>query len=318
MKAIAGTWNTLTDTVAVVGRCRGDSLYPLFSFLVMLLVTFAAVVPLLEGVLGSGWEAGWRWTFFFLVVYLAYGVLYLVIGCCNVALVMGIAARLDGDDPGSMVEIAGRTVQRLRLIALYTVVAATLGLVSVLARVLVNPLFGGVIAPRIGDRLWLRWHQLSYKIPLQLAIPIIALDQPAPENPFKRGERLVKATWGERVKPAHSVSLLALPVLIIVILYAIPALRQGIDERNVDLVWLGLSVMLVAISIYMHVDALVNAILALAAYRYATARKSDLFLGDASYGEHAFVKPKNEPDQGDALTPSLADSPPVTADEPAN
>ena len=66
--------------------------------------------------------------------------------------------------------------------------------------------------------------------------------------------------------------------------------------------WLGLSAMLIAVSTYTQLSALVNAIVALAAYRYATARKSDLFPGDPSYAEHAFVKPKKATEPRDALT----------------
>lgn len=56
----------------------------------------------------------------------------------------------------------------------------------------------------------------------------------------------------------------------------------------------------------------------LAAYRYATARKSDVFSGDASYAEHAFVKPKKETDESTAPTASLSDSSSVMADDPSN
>jgi hypothetical protein len=130
---------------------------------------------------------------------------------------------------------------------------------------------------------------------------------------------LVKATWGERVKPAHSIELLALLMLLpIIVLFVTPTLRQGAAEHNADLVWLGLSVMLIAISTYTQLNGLVNAIFAFAAYRYATVRKSDVFPGDPSYAEHAFVKPKKETDVGAALTTSTSGSPSVVADDLSN
>ena len=256
--------------------------------------------------------------FFFLVVYFIYGVLYFVTTFFNVALVNSIARRLDGDDPPLRRGIS-TAFQRIGPIALYTLVSATLGLVAILAKVLTNPFFGGVIVPFIGKQLWLRWRQLSYSIPLLMAVPVIALDQPVPENVFKRSELLVKETWGERVKPAHSIGLLALLVLLpIILLFAMPALQQGSAEHNADLIRLGSSVLLVSILTFTQVNALVNAIFALAAYRYATARKSDVFPGDPSYAEHAFVKPKKETDEGTALTASISDSPSVIADDPSN
>jgi len=318
MRPIKSTWKTLTDSLRIVSHSRSYRVYPLLSYIIMLLVTFTGIIPLFEGVLGPDRNGVLSRVLFFLVVYLAYGMLYFVTAFCNVALVTGIAARLDGEDPGLVVGIE-RASQRIGLIAVYTLVTATLGLLSVLARVLVNPLFGMVIAPLIGKRLWTHWHQVSYSIPLLMAVPVIALDHPVPEHVFKRGGRLVKETWGERVKAVHSIGLLALLVLLpIIVLLAMPTLRQGAAEHNPDLIWLGLSVMLIAISSYTHLSALVNAIFALAAYRYATARQSDVFPGDASYAEHAFVKPKKATEPGDALTAALADSLSTTADESSN
>ena len=40
MKAIISTWKTLTDTLSVVGQYSRTWLYPLLSFIIMLLVTF--------------------------------------------------------------------------------------------------------------------------------------------------------------------------------------------------------------------------------------------------------------------------------------
>jgi hypothetical protein len=130
---------------------------------------------------------------------------------------------------------------------------------------------------------------------------------------------LVKETWGEQVKPAHSIGLLALIVLLpIILLFAIPALQQSSTEHNTTLIRVGSSLLLVSILTFTQVNALVNAIFALAAYRYATLRKSDVFPGDASYAEQAFVKPKKEADEGVALTASLSNSPPAIADDPSN
>jgi hypothetical protein len=200
-----------------------------------------------------------------------------------------------------------KAFQRIKPIASYTLISATLGLVSVVAKVLTNPLFGGVIMPLIGKKLWARWRQLSYTIPLLMALPVIALDQPLPANIFKRGGQLVKETWGERVKPAHNIGLLALFTLLpILILIVMPTLHKGSAEHNPDLIQFGVSILLVSILIFTQINTLVNTLFALAAYRYGTARKSDLFPGDLSYSEHAFVESKKETGKGAMLAPSIA------------
>jgi hypothetical protein len=318
MKAIKNTWNTLTDSLRVVGHYSSHIAYPLLSYSIMLLATFTMMVPLLDRVLGIAHGDTPARIFLFLAVYFMYGVLYGVITFFNVALVKSIAGRLDGDDPGLAAGLM-RASQHIGLIGVYTLVSATLGLLSFFARVLINPLFGMVIAPLVGDKLWVRWRQLSYNIPLQLAVPVVALDHPAPKKMFKRGEQLVKATWGERVKPAHSINLLALVVLLpIIVLFAMPTLQQGAAERNADLIRLGSRILLVSILTFTQVNALVNAIFALAAYRYATARKRDVVPGDPSYAEHAFVKPKKETGASAALTASTSDAPSVSANDSSN
>src|SRR5262245_27495122 len=94
MKALRNGLKTLADSLRVVGQSRSYSIYPLLSFLILLLVTFAAIIPLFEGVLAGEQTTAAR-VGFFLAVYLAYGLLYFVSAFGNVALVTGIAARLD-------------------------------------------------------------------------------------------------------------------------------------------------------------------------------------------------------------------------------
>jgi hypothetical protein len=59
-------------------------------------------------------------------------------------------------------------------------------------------------------------------------------------------------------------------------------------------------------------------IFALAAYRYATARKSDVIPGDASYAKHAFVKSKKETDEDDARVAPISTSPSAGANDLSN
>lgn len=309
IKAITAVWHTLKDTFTVMGRYGAYSVYPLFAYLVLLVLTFVVVIPILEDVLEPAEKELTTWLFFALVVFLLYGLLYFVMAFANVMLVLGITGQLDGVAPASTGALSTRAVQRVPLLARYTVVAASLSALSILLRVLISPLVGGLIAPLVGDQLWQRWHQLSYKIPLQLAIPIVALDQPPPQNLFQRGGQLVKATWGERVKPAHGMGLLTLLALLFVMLYALPILRQGLVEGNADLRWFGLSVTLIVMLSYLQLSALVNAIFGLAAYRYATAGKRDLFPGDPSYAERAFVTTQKAAEPRTALSTAQSDAP---------
>jgi hypothetical protein len=319
MKAIRDAWKTLTDTLSVIGQYRSYDLYPLLSFIITLLTIFTVMIPLFDRVLEIAEADVPTQIFWFLQIYFMFGVVYFVTTFFNVALVTSLASHLDGDELPLSKGIS-TAFQRVGPIVIYSLVSTILNLVSSLAKKLFNPFFGGVIAPLIGKRLWLRWRQLSHNIPLLMAVPVMALDHSVPDNNiFKRGEQLVKETWGERVKPSHSIGLLALLVLLpIVLLVAAPALEQGVAERNIGLIRVGSSVLLVSILTFRQVSALVNAIFGLAAYRHGTAGKSDLFPGDPSYAEHAFVKPKKETGESAALTASISGSPSVTAGDLSN
>jgi hypothetical protein len=305
MKTIKNIWKTLTDSFGVLVRSGNASFYPLLSYAILLLITFAVAVPFLGKALGDV-QAGMSRIWLFLLIYLLYIALYAIIAFFNVAMLKSMAARLDGGDTGMSAALA-RAAQRLGSIGAYTLVSATLGLLGFLARMLINPLVGVIIAPLVGDKLWSRWRQISYSVPLQLAVPVVALDEPARKRIFQRSEQLVKATWGERVKPSHSINLLGLFVLLpIVAIFAMPALQQGISHQNADLIWRGSSILLVATLTFTQLKSVVDAIFTLAAYRYATTRNNDLFPDDSSYAENAFVQPKKRADADTAPTPSTS------------
>src|SRR5256885_833298 len=118
MEALRNVLNALADSLRVVGRSRGYSVYPLLSFAILLLITYLALIPLFERALAAGGNLPAQLVFF-LAVYLAYAVLYFVCAFGNVALVVGIAGQLDGEQP-RLAEGFVRAAQRLALIGVYT------------------------------------------------------------------------------------------------------------------------------------------------------------------------------------------------------
>jgi Family of unknown function (DUF6159) len=290
MKSVMSTWRTLTAAATVMGRHWDCVLFPVSSCLVALVLTFTAVLPMFEVVLGIRESRPSTRLILSLAVYLAYGVLYLVVAFANVALVTGIAARLDGGCPG-LTAGWGRASRRVGAIAGYALISATIGLAGYLTRLLVDPVFGTFVGPAIGSRLWERWRRISYRVSLMMAVPVIALDDPAPKNVLERADALVKGTWGERARPAHGLGTLsALLWLSFTALLATPFVRRGLVEHDPARVRLGLSAMLLATSTYIQFNAWVSSIVALAAYRYATSGRNDLFPEDPSFGELALLR----------------------------
>ena len=54
----------------------------------------------------------------------------------------------------------------------------------------------------------------------------------------------------------------------------------------------GVTSMLLATSAYLQLSAVVNAFIAVAAYRYAVQGRSDVFRGQPSFAENAFLRPR--------------------------
>jgi Family of unknown function (DUF6159) len=213
-----------------------------------------------------------------------------VIAFSNVALLTGIARRIDGRRFRPKAGLL-RACRRIRWIAVYALVSATVGLVDYWIRLVFDPIFGAVIAPTIGRELSERRQRISYSVPLLMAIPVIALDLPPSKHPFQRSEALVMSTWGECAKPAHGTG--TLPVLVLIAttaLLTLPVVRQGLVAHDPVWVRIGLTATLMATSTYVQIHALVDAVFALAAYRYATTGRDDLFSADPRFGEHAFLR----------------------------
>lgn len=290
MKAVQATWRTLAATSSVLRRHPSAGGLPFIAFLLLLLATFTLIVPLFQRVLGPQEHSLASRALLFLSAYVAYAVLFLLTSFADVAMVRSIAARLDGER-SAFAKGYERAMQRFGQIATHTLASATLGVLNLMARILVHPFFGSVIAPALGKGAWERWRSLSYGIGLQMAIPVIALEDPTPSNAFEHGARLVERTWGEHTKPAHDVGLLSPLVLVpLTVFLTLPTLRKGLAAQDPATLQLGLVSTLLVIGVWLQVNALVNAIVALAAHRFATSGRSDVVPGDPSYAEQAFVR----------------------------
>ena len=210
-------------------------------------------------------------------------------------MLIDLSARLDGDAVDAFSGMA-MALKRVRAVGGYSFISATLGAMPFTMRSAIGPFLGLVVTPFVAKHVWLRWRHLAYTQALIMALPVIALEPGTQKGAYWRAEELIKTTWGDEVAPSHSIKLLALIVLLPVIAFlAVPALASGMGEHDANLLRTGLSILLVAIGSYLQLNALVNAVVALAAYRYATAGKSDVFPGDPSYAEHAFVRSGKAP-----------------------
>ena len=293
IRAIKSSWRTLTDTLGLVVRAGMPSLYDLIACAVVLLATFGWIIPSFELAL----SADQTWTAraaFLVVVWSSYALLYFAVSMSHVALLIDLSALLDGHAVDAFNGMA-MAFKRVRAVGGYSFISATLGAMPFTMRSAIGPFLGLVVTPFVAKQAWLRWRHLAYAQALIMALPVIALDPATQKGAYWRAEELIETTWGDEVAPVHRINVLAFIVLPVIAFLAAPALASGMAGHNADLIRTGLGIMLVAIGGYLQLNALVNAVVALAAYRYATAAKSDVFPGDPSYAEHAFVRSGKEP-----------------------
>lgn len=112
-------WQAASGAFGVLRRHGRHALHPALAGAFVLVATFAALVPLFERVLVADDRSPGSRALLFLLAWAAYAALYLVVALSHVALVSGIAGRLDGRDPG-VVAAATRALGRLRPIVTYT------------------------------------------------------------------------------------------------------------------------------------------------------------------------------------------------------
>ena len=246
-----------------MGVMRSDkelSVFPVVSFLGVLLVTAAFGVPMyFSGLLDRLQAPSGPVVADYVVLFFYYLVMYFVIIFCSSALIGAAMVRLRGGDPtlGDGMRAAGA---HMGAILGYSAISATVGLVMGLIS------SKGGAAGRVGSAV----VQTGWNILTFLAVPILVMEGVGPVQAIKRSGKLLKKTWGEQLIGSGGIGLVFGLIMLAIILLGIAfgVLAAQVESLAVLLTVLGIVV--VALAIVGLMSATLTGIYRAALYSFAT------------------------------------------------
>lgn len=245
-------------SVAVLRTDKELLLFPLVSFLAMVVVTVTFAVPLwLTGAFTRTAEGGLDPVAIVLGV-LFYLVSYTIIFFFNTALVGAAMIRLDGGDP-TLRDGLRIAMSRLPQIIGYAIIAATVGMIL---RAIAER--GGIVGALVAGLAGFAWNVATF-----LVVPILVVEKVGPVDAIKRSSSLLRQTWGEQLVGNIGIGLV----------FGLLALAVGlIGVGVIAVLWsiapalgvVAIVALVLAIAAIMLVAAAVSGIYTASLYRYAT------------------------------------------------
>ena len=191
--SIGRSWELAKDSFRVLRSDKELLLFPLLSFVVLVIVSISFFVPFMAvgGVTSA--QNGQTNIASYVVAFLFYVVSYTVTFFFQTALVGAAMIRLDGGDPtlGDGFRIA---FARLPKIIGYAIIAATVGMIL---RFISER--AGILGQIVGGVLGFAWTIATF-----LVVPVLVAENVGPIDAVKRSTALLKQTWGERMSVART------------------------------------------------------------------------------------------------------------------
>ena len=252
MDTLSRTWRLYKQSFAVLSADAEILWFPVLSAVSAILLAAGVFIPLhRDGTLAAmrSGSAGWDG---YLAVFTWYYLNYFIVIFFNSALVGCASIRLSGGDPtaGDGLRIA---VRRLRRIAVWAFVTATVGMVL---SSLTNRR-RGLLFRAVGTALSVGWTLITY-----LIVPVLILEDRPVFDSVRRSSELFRKHWGEQVSGSFGFGILNL-------LLMLPAVLAGALIWRYDRV--GAVIVVVVYLLFLSaVSSAVKGIFTVALYRYAT------------------------------------------------
>jgi hypothetical protein len=233
-------------------------LFPLLSFLALVIVTISFAVPwaVLGGI--SEIQRGAPGVISYVLAFLFYLVTYTVMFFFQTALVGAAMIRLDGGDP-TLRDGFGVAFSRLPQIIGYALIAATVGMIL---RWISDR--AGLVGQIIGGIIGFAWSVATF-----LVVPVLVMEKVGPIEAIKRSGSLLRKTWGEQLVGNFGIGLifglLAFLVLIVGVL-AVMALAQ----TSFALALVVIVAVILVVGVLGLIGSAASGIFTASLYRYAT------------------------------------------------
>jgi hypothetical protein len=245
-------------SIAVLRADKELLVFPLVSFVAMIIVTITFAVPfVLTGALTRTVDGALD-PLAVVLGFLFYIVSYTVIFFFNTALVGAAMIRLEGGDP-SLRDGFRIASSRLPAIIGYAVIAATVGMILrwISER-------GGIVGQLVAGFAGFAWNIATF-----LVVPVLVVERVGPVEAIKRSSGLLRKTWGEQIVGNVGISLIfGLLTLAVIALGALLIVAlASVAPPLAIVVIVALVLIVAAIGL---VGAAVSGIFTASVYRYAT------------------------------------------------
>ena len=252
------SWELTKASLAVLRSDKELLVFPLVSFLALMVVTISFIVP--WAVFGglSEVERGAPGIVSIVLGFLFYLVTYTVMFFFQTALVGAAMIRLDGGDP-TLRDGFRIASSRLPQIIGYALIAATVGMVLrwISER-------AGIIGQIVAGLIGFAWNIATF-----LVVPVLVIERVGPIDAIKRSAALLRKTWGEQLVGNLGIGLvfglLAFLVLIVGVALIVAVIQSSLVIGLVLLVATILVVGLIAL-----IGSAASGIFTASLYRYAT------------------------------------------------
>jgi len=186
---LSRSWRLVKASAAVIRQDKELLLFPLISFVALVVVLAAFALPalklgLLDGLSGHGATKPEA----YVVALLFYFVQYFVIVFFNSALVGAALMRLQGEEPTFSDGLRIAT-SKIGVIAGYAALAATVGVILRAIQERVG-FIGRIVVGLIG---------VAWSVATWLVVPVLVASDVGPVDAVKESARLLRKTWGENL-----------------------------------------------------------------------------------------------------------------------
>lgn len=264
------SWALAKASWAVLRADRELVVFPLASFLALVVVTISFAVPVL--IAGGGLvdlETGNVDAAGVVLGFAFYVVAYTVMFYFNTGLVGAAMIRLGGGDP-TVADGLRIATSRLPAIVAYAVIAATVGMVL---RFISER--AGIVGQIVIGILGIAWSLLTY-----LVVPVLVAEGVGPIAAIKRSGSLLRSTWGEQLIGGGGIGLvfgLAVVLVLVIGLALVAALFVVAPALGIA----AIVALVLAVGAISLVGAALGGIYTASLYRYATTGEAGAFGADA-------------------------------------
>ena len=256
--SIGRSWELAKGSFRVLRSDKELLIFPLISFLALVLVLIAFFVPfvMVGGVTSA--QNGQTNIVSYVVAFLFYVVSYTVTFFFQTALVGAALIRLDGGDPtvGDGFRIA---LSRLPQIVVYAIIAATVGMILRWVRER-----AGFIGQLVGGILGFAWSIATF-----LVVPVLVVENVGPVEAIKRSTAYLKRTWGEQIVGNVGIGLV-FGVLMFLVIFVGGALCYFLFQASVGLGIAGVVAIVLVVALFALIASALSGIFTASIYRYAT------------------------------------------------